>query len=131
MRVVLDNKERIVTWDYRKLTCDKDIAPDARVRDFCAGQRMDEIVRWNAVSLSAELFPADHERRFIAFLELHALQAALARYAGEALRAEDDSGRFRLVEVCRDAAGVTIVLEIAPPRDMPRIIPCGERVRGQ
>jgi hypothetical protein len=127
MRVVLDNKERIVTWDYRKLTCGKEIAPDTRVRDFCVGRGIAEIVQWDAATLAAGYFPGDRERRFVAFLELRALQTAYRMYSGAAPGADGDSGRFRVVEVYRDAGSVTIVVDISPPRAMPRIIPCGER----
>ena len=120
--VHLDLQDRLIDFEYTKITCDKAIVSNAGYQDYCVGKSIEEILAIDFSQLLGELKPASKDEEFLLFLEWDALRAALLQYIGgdEHL----DREKYQIAAISYDADRIEIRQVILPPKDMPEIIPC-------
>src|SRR6266436_786798 len=79
----LDSNERLVKFEFAKITCSSEIGGGKKLSQFCAGKTLDEVLDLDfRMVVSALDLNADEEAQFILYLELDALKAAAAHYLG-------------------------------------------------
>ena len=83
LNIRLDLNERLIKFDFAKITCSSEIGGDKRLSQFCVGKTLDEILDLDfRMLVSALNLNADEEAQFILYMELDALKAAVAQYLG-------------------------------------------------
>ena len=66
----------------------------------------------------------EEEERFVFYLEWDALRATIAQYLGVD-DDEIDKDRCQITSIEHDENGQEIALVILPPKELPKILPCG------
>ena len=119
----LDEGERLVEFDFSKITCGGKIGSGTEFGEFCKGISVDEILKIDYESVAQKLVLKDETASFLLYLEWSALLSALAQYKG--LEAGDQA---KVASVEYNAGGVEIHLTIKPLGIKPKRIPsCAER----
>ena len=120
----LDFDERLMKFDFAKITCSREITGNTGYSAYCSGKTLEEILEHSYHFLISELgLHDDDEKKFILHLEWEALRAAVAQYLG--LEREDiDKDRCRITSIEYDETGIEIALVILPPKELPKILPC-------
>ncbi|MFQ5482589.1 MAG: hypothetical protein ACE5ER_07505 [Nitrospinaceae bacterium] len=121
----LDASDRLVDFDFSKLTCRKSIGGNLGFQEHCAGRSLDEIGRMDFLDLVRILEVEGAEDRFLLFLEWDALRTALWQYQGQ--EAAVDATRYQLDSIVYGPEGVEITQFISPPKEMPKIVSCAVR----
>ena len=124
--VFLDNNDRLVDFDFSKITCSKEIGGGTGYFEFCKGKSIDEILKIDFQTPLDKLKPKNDEDQFFLFLEWDALRTSISQYLGDA--SNIDHNRYQVASITCDEAGVAIVQIIRPPEKMPRIISCKKRI---
>ncbi|PIQ97806.1 MAG: hypothetical protein COV67_02265 [Nitrospinae bacterium CG11_big_fil_rev_8_21_14_0_20_56_8] len=127
IEVVLDHDERLVDFDFNKITCGKEIGGETGLKDFCRGHSLDEIEAFDVARLVEDLQPNEGETQFFLYLEWDALLTSIAQYRGRT--GEIDLERYQLAAISYDEESIRISQVIHPNRNMPKIIPCGVKDR--
>ncbi|MBI4383367.1 MAG: hypothetical protein HY579_04960 [Nitrospinae bacterium] len=127
--VRLDGADRLVDFDFSKITCNKEIGGETGYKGYCAGKSVDEISRIDFADLLDRFGPENTEEQFFLYLEWDALRTALAQYRGR--DEEVDAGRYQLASISYDENGAEICQVIRPPADLPKIVSCAVRARQQ
>lgn len=127
--VRLDGEDRLLDFDFSKITCSKEIGGETGYKGYCVGKSIDEIARIDFADLLGWFAPEDTEAQFFLYLEWDALRTALAQYRGR--DEEVDTERYQLSSISYDEDGVEICQVIRPPTDMPKIVSCAVRARQQ
>jgi len=127
IRLRLD--ERLVKFDFAKITCSSEIGGGKNLSQFCAGKPLEEILDLDFRMLVSVLnLNADEEEQFILYMELDALKAAVAQYLG--IEYPDvDVGRCKISSVEQGDEFIDIALVILPPKELPKILPCSLKDR--
>lgn len=120
----IDPHERFVSFDFAKITCGREISGETGYSKYCAGKPIEEIVGFPFRQVATDLDTTDEEARFILYLEWDALRSAIAQYLGLD-DDEIDRERCLITSVENTPSGTEVALVILPPKELPKIIPCG------
>ena len=124
LNIKLDSEERLLSFEFAKITCSSEIKGETGYSQFCQGKSLDEILTHSFSSLVQELGAKDNEeKQFILHLEWEALRSGIAQYLG--IEREDIDDRCRITSVEHTEHGVEIAEVILPPKELPKIIACG------
>ncbi|MDE1921002.1 MAG: hypothetical protein KGJ09_02875 [Candidatus Omnitrophica bacterium] len=120
----LDLNERLVKFDFAKITCSSEIGGDRRLSRFCSGKALEEVLGFDFRMLVSALgINDDEEAQFILYMELDALKAAVCAYLGIEYEGVD-SERCKISSVEHGDEFIDIALVILPPKQLPKILPC-------
>ncbi len=122
IKVRVDGADRLLSFDYNKMTCSKSIGGEASYLTIVRGKQIRKIVELGLHEVLAALNISDPDDQFLLFLEWDALRTALLRYLGE--DDEIDPERYQIASVQYDGETAEIVQVIRPPKAMPAIIAC-------
>ena len=124
LNIRLDLEERLIKFDFAKITCSQEISSNTGYSKYCGGRTLSEILDHSYHFLIEELgLQNDEEKQFILHLEWEALRAGIVQYLG--IEREDiDRDRCRITSVEYDEMGIEIAQVILPPRELPKILPC-------
>ena len=123
--VFLDDKDRLIDFDFSKITCSKEIGGGTGYFEYCKGKSAEEIMQFNFQEPLEFLAPKTDEDQFFLYLEWDALRTSIAQYLGEI--SNIDQNRYQVASITCDEGGVAIVQVIRPPEKMPKIISCNKR----
>ena len=120
--IILDNKDRLIDFEYTKSTCNKEIGGNTGFREYCIGKPIDNLSKQEFSDLIKILGLQDPDDQFLFFLEWSALGNALDQYKG--LLSPKDGERYQIANISYESNQVEIKQIIIPPSNMPKIIPC-------
>jgi len=124
LNIRLDLNERLITFDFAKITCSSEIGGGKSLSQFCAGRSLEEILNLDFRMLVSVLnLNTDEEAQFILYMELDALKAAVAQYLGIEYQGVDVD-RCKITSVEQGDEFIDIALVILPPKELPKILPC-------
>ena len=123
--VFLDTQDRLVNFDFSKITCSKEIGGGTGYYEYCKGRSAEEIMQLDFQESMESLNPVSQEDQFFLYLEWDALRTSVSQYMGD--NTYIDPKRYQVISIDSDALGTTIVQIIRPPIEMPKIIPCKKR----
>ena len=125
----MDLNERVVKFDFAKITCSSEIGGGKTLSRFCAGRSLEEILELDfRMLVSALNLNSDEEAQFILYMELDALKSAVAQYLGVELEGIDLE-RCKVSSVEQGDEFIDIALVILPPKELPKILPCSLKDR--
>ena len=129
LNIRLDLNERLISFQFAKITCSSEISGNTGLSKFCAGRTIDDIMNLDFYMIVSALnLNEDEEAQFILYLELDALKAGLAQYMGiEHPSVDPDRCRITAIEHTEDYIEVAEV--ILPPKEIPKILPCSLKDR--
>lgn len=127
MTVNLDHDNRLVDFNFNKVTCSKEIGDGVEYRDLCEGKSVQEVLDLAFDSVLERLQLIDTEEQFLVYLQWDALRSALLQYLGHEEQVDEE--RYQIASVEYDENGVCIRQVIRPPQDMPKIQSCFTRER--
>ena len=120
----LDLNERLVKFDFAKITCSSEIGGGKKLSQFCAGKTLEEILDLDFRMLVSVLdLNIDEEAQFVLYMELDALKSAVAQYLGVECQGVDVD-RSKISSIERGDEFIDIALVILPPKELPKILPC-------
>jgi hypothetical protein len=120
----LDHAERLVNFEFAKITCSSEIGGGKNLSQFCVGKSLEEVLDLDFRMLVSALgLNEDEEAQFILYMELDALKSAVAQYLGVE-REGVDCDRCRVSTVEYGDEFIDIALVILPPKELPKILPC-------
>ncbi len=118
--VWLDKNEKLINFDFTKLSCSKIIGVGTPFMQFCIGHHIDDILDIN-FDLALQTLNSDNdEENFLMYLEWDALKSALQSYVGQNL----DSQRYQVASILHTEEGVKISIIIKPVKTMPKTLFC-------
>ena len=124
LNIRLDLNERLVKFDFAKITCSSEIGGGKKLSEFCIGKSLEEMLELDFRMLVSLLdINDDEESQFIMYMELDALKSAIAQYLGvehEGLDVE----RCKISSINHSDEFIDIALVILPPKELPKILPC-------
>jgi len=124
LNIRLDLNERLVKFDFAKITCSSEIGGGKKLSEFCIGKSLEEMLELDFRMLVSLLdINDDEESQFIMYMELDALKSAIAQYLGvehEGLDVE----RCKISSISHGNEFIDIALVILPPKELPKILPC-------
>ena len=123
--VFLDVEDRLIDFDFSKITCSKEIGGGTGYLEYCRGKSAEEIIQFNFQEPLESLMPETDEDQFFLYLEWDALRTSIAQYLGDI--SNIDQKRYQIASITCDEAGTTIVQVIRPPEKMPKVISCKKR----
>ena len=124
LNIRLDLEERLLKFDFAKITCSQEISSNTGYAKYCAGKTLPEILDHEYHFLISELdLESDDEKKFILHLEWEAMRAAIAQYLGVD-REDIDRERCQITSIEYDETGIEIAEVILPPKELPKILPC-------
>ncbi len=122
--IKLDGEERLVHFDFAKITCGREIALASEYQKYCQGKTLQEILQLGFSDTVAKLgLAADEEKQYVFYLEWDALRSAIAQYLGVDVEGIDRN-RCRISSITHDEVGIEIAQVILPPKELPKILPC-------
>ena len=122
IRLGLD--ERLVKFEFAKITCSSEIGGGKSLSQFCAGKTLEDVLELDfRMLVSALNLNADEEAQFILYMELDALKSAVAQYLGVEHQGVDVE-RCKISSVEQGEEFIDIALVILPPKELPKILPC-------
>lgn len=123
--VKLDTDERLLEFDFSKITCSKEIGGGSGYMEYCSGKHVQEILADDFNDLTRTLGLEDAEDQFFLYLEWDALRTAMFQYLGSD---EDiDRERYQLSSITHEMNHIEICQVIRPNRNMPKIVSCFKR----
>jgi hypothetical protein len=124
LNIRLDLNERLVKFDFAKITCSSEIGGGKKLSQFCVGKTLEEVLDLDFRMLVSVLnLNADEEAQFILYMELDALRSAVAQYLGIEYQGIDNE-RCKISSVEYGDEYIDIALVILPPKELPKILPC-------
>ena len=87
--IVLDQNDKLLDFEYSKMTCNKEIGGNTGFREYCLGKSIETLSKLEFSDLVADLNIQDQEKQFLFFLEWISLGVALDQYQGR-LTPKDD-----------------------------------------
>ena len=124
LNIRLDLNERLVKFEFAKITCSSEIGGGRALSQFCAGRTLEEMLDLDFRMLVSALdLNDDEEAQFILYMELDALKSAIAQYLGVE-HPGVDAGRCKISSVEQAEEYIDISLVILPPKELPKILPC-------
>jgi hypothetical protein len=127
IRLGLD--ERLIKFDFAKITCSSEIGGGKSLSQFCAGKTLEEVLDLDFRMLVSVLnLNDDEEAQFILYMELDALKSAVAQYLGVEYEGVDPD-RCKISSVEQNDEFIDVALVILPPKELPKILPCSLKDR--
>jgi hypothetical protein len=132
LNIRLDLDERLISFDFAKITCSSEITSNTSYSAYCKGQTLEQILAHDYHKLVEQLkLEGNDEKQFVLHLEWDALRAGIAQYLGldhESIDAE----RCRITSIEHTDEYIEIAQVILPPKEMPKILPCslGDKKKG-
>jgi len=123
--IILDHNDKLLNFEYSKMTCNKEIGGNTGFREYCLGKSVDNLSKLEFNDLLLELDLQEPENQFLFFLEWSALGAALDQYQGR-LTPKDDE-RYQIATIAYESDRVEIKQMVLAPSKMPKIIPCRKK----
>lgn len=125
VKIKLDLEERLLDFDFSKITCSKEIGGGTGYMEYCAGKSVEEILAFRFSDLTRVLGLADPDDQFFLYLEWDALRTALCQYLGN--EEDVDRERYQLVSIAHEKDFVEISQVIHPEQNMPKLVSCFKR----
>ncbi|GJL78193.1 MAG: hypothetical protein NPINA01_11820 [Nitrospinaceae bacterium] len=123
--IKLDTDERLLEFDFSKITCSKEIGGGTGYLKYCSGKPVHEILADDFNSLVQALGLNDTEDQFFLYMEWDALRTAIFQYLGSD---EDiDRERYQLASITHEMDHIEIIQVIRPDRNMPKLVSCFKR----
>ena len=120
----LDSDDKFVSFDFAKITCGREITAQSGYGKYCQGKTLEEILQIPFAQVMQDLKQDTEENQFILFLEWDALRATIGQYLG--ISQDDvDAERCHITSVESTDQGTEVALVILPPKELPKILPCG------
>ena len=123
--VFLDNNDRLIDFDFSKITCSKSIAGGTGYLEYCKGKSTEELMQIDFQKTLEFLSPKTSEDQFFLYLEWDALRTSIAQYLGDLF--DIDLDRYKIASITCDDKGTTIVQVMNPPDEMPKVVSCKKR----
>jgi len=124
LNIRLDLSERLVKFDFAKITCSSEIGGGKKLSEFCVGKTLEEVLELDFRMLVSVLgLNNDEEAQFILYMELDALKSAAAQYLGVECQGVDVE-RSIISSIEYGDEFIDIALVILPPKELPKILPC-------
>ena len=124
LNIYLDPNERLVKFDFAKITCSSEITARTGYSQYCSGKNLQEILNHSFHQLVQELgLQDDEEKQFVLHLEWEALRAGIVQYLGVE-RSDIDRDRCQITSIGYAETGIEIAEVILPPQELPKILPC-------
>lgn len=124
LNIRLDLNERLVKFDFAKITCSREITGNTGYSEYCKGMALEEILDHEYQTVANDLkIVDDEEKQFILHLEWEALRAGIAQYLGID-HPSVDADRCRITSIEQTEEFIDIAQVILPPQEMPKILPC-------
>jgi|TARA_B100001750_G_C15461223_1_gene574429 hypothetical protein len=123
--IVLDQNDKLLDFEYSKMTCNKEIGGNTGFREYCLGKSIETLSKLEFSDLVADLNIQDQEKQFLFFLEWSALGVALDQYQGRLTPKDDD--RYQIATIAYESDRVEIKQNVLAPSQMPKIIPCRKK----
>ena len=124
LNIRLDLSERLVKFDFAKITCSSEIGGGKKLSEFCVGKTLEEVLELDFRMLVSVLgLNNDEEAQFILYMELDALKSAAAQYLGVECQGVDLE-RSIISSIEYGDEFIDIALVILPPKELPKILPC-------
>jgi len=124
LNIRLDLNERLIKFDFAKITCSSEIGGGKKLSQFCIGKSTEEILDLDFRMLVSALdLNSDEEAQFILYMELDALKSAVAQYLGIEYQGVD-AERCKISSIEHNDECIDIALVILPPKELPKILPC-------
>lgn len=125
VKVKLDLEERLLDFDFSKITCSKEIGGGTGYMEYCSGKSAQEILTFDFNDLTRILGMQDPEDQFFLYLEWDALRTALCQYLGN--EEEIDRERYQLSSIIHEIDFIEISQVIHPQQNMPKLVSCFKR----
>jgi hypothetical protein len=124
LNIRLDLNERLVKFDFAKITCSSEIGGGKSLSQFCAGKTLEEVLDLDFRMLVSVLnLNADEEAPFILYMQLDALKSEVLQYLGIEYEGIDQE-RCKISSVEHGDEFIDVALVILPPKELPKILPC-------
>ena len=124
LNIRLDLEERMVRFDFAKITCSREITGQTGYSAYCCGKSLEEILVQDITTVARDLnLGEDEEKQFIFHLEFEALRSGIAQYLGLDHPAIDVQ-RCQITSIEYTNDFIEIAQVILPPKEMPKILPC-------
>jgi hypothetical protein len=124
LNIRLDLNERLVKFDFAKITCSGEIERGKSLSQFCVGKTLEEILGLDfGMLVSALNLFANDQAQFILYMELDALKSAIVQYLGIEYPGVDME-RCKISSIKGGDEFIDIALVILPPKELPKILPC-------
>jgi NifU-like protein involved in Fe-S cluster formation len=120
--IKLDGDNRLIDFQYTKITCGRTVGGNTGLKQFCHGKSIDELLELDYGQLAAELNLDNEDDQFLLYLEYEALITALLQYSGSEIALEKD--RYKIAAITYLGDAVEIKQTIYPSKEMPKILPC-------
>ena len=125
VKVKLDLEERLLDFDFSKITCSKEIGGETGYMQYCSGKPAQEILEFDFNDLTHTLGMHDPDDQFFLYLEWDALRTALCQYLGN--DEEIDRERYQLSSIIHEMDFIEISQVIHPQQNMPKLVSCFKR----
>lgn len=127
LNIFLTPDEKIDHFVFAKVTCSSEIRGETGLSAFVQGKSIEEVLDLEFPMLVSALgLHEKDESQFIMYLELEALKAGLAEYAGiDSPHVDRDRCRISAIEYSESS--IEIALIILPPKELPKIISCHQQ----
>ncbi len=125
VKIKLDLDERLLDFDFSKITCSKEIGGGTGYLEYCAGKSAQEILAFDFNDLTLTLGIDDPDDQFFLYLEWDALRTALCQYLGN--EEEVDRERYQLASIAHEMEFIEISQVIHPEQNMPKLVSCFKR----
>ena len=125
VKIKLDLEERLLDFDFSKITCSKEIGGGTGYMEYCSGKSAEEILAFHFSDLTRILELDDPDDQFFLYLEWDALRTALCQYLGN--EEDVDRQRYQLVSIAHEQDFVEISQVIHPEQNMPKLVSCFKR----
>lgn len=124
LNIRLDLEERMVKFDFAKITCSREITGQTGYSDYCRGKTLEEVISQDISTVARDLNLGDEEeKQFIFHLEFEALRSGIAQYLGMETPSID-AQRCQITSIEYTEEFIEIAQVILPPKEMPKILPC-------
>jgi hypothetical protein len=123
--IKLDFDERLLTFDFSKITCSKEVGGGTGYLEYCSGRLAQDILTDDFNELVQILGLEDTEDQFFLYLEWDALRTAIIQYLGS--DEEVDRERYQLASITHEMDHIEITQVIHPDHNMPKLVSCFKR----
>ena len=125
INIILDKNDKLLNFEYSKMTCSKEIGGNTGFREYCLGKSIEILSKLEFNDLVVDLDLQDPDKQFLFFLEWSALGVALDQYQGRLPPKDDD--RYQIATISYESDRVEIKQMVLAPSQMPKIIPCRKK----
>ncbi len=125
MKIWIDSQDKLLDFDFSKITCGKDISGQISLKEIFLGIDISEILSLEFPQIMEKIQPGNTEDEFFLYLEWLALLSGLSKYIGEI--SDSELTRFKIASIEQDENGTLIQLVAMPPENLPKIESCFKR----